>query len=186
MIAIGDVFSLGGGHSPRNDFDRRRTGPAADHRVEIRASFILFPVRVIDQIVDRPVDRFERDFLRHAGNRDPPCLLPDGGLVPAGVLSVVGTHIKGIANDNRPNPCWRSICFAIFTERRNMKIIGISDFAQFLFRPCSHCFSPLFYPLTCGIAHQSLSPAIRLLCRPQLLSRQYGSSRSSAPHHANV
>ena len=73
----------------RHDLDCRRAGTCADHRAEIRAAMVLRPVGIVDEFVDRAVDRLEGDFLRHAGSSDPPRFLPHRGLVPARVLPVV-------------------------------------------------------------------------------------------------
>src|SRR4051794_19293812 len=75
----------------RHDLDGCGAGACADHRAEVRAAVALRPVRVVDAVIDRPLDRLEGDFLRHAGGRDPPCLLPYHRLVPTRLLPVVGT-----------------------------------------------------------------------------------------------
>jgi hypothetical protein len=46
----------------RHDLDCRGAGTCGDHRAEIRAATVLRLVGVIDPVVDRPVDRLERDL----------------------------------------------------------------------------------------------------------------------------
>src|SRR6266851_8978751 len=80
----------------RRDLDCRGSGAGADHGAQVRAATILRAVSVIDAIVDRPIDRLEIDFFRHAGGYDPPRVLPHCSLIPARNLPVVAAHIEGI------------------------------------------------------------------------------------------
>ena len=89
---------------PRRDLDCRGAGACADQRVEIRAATVLRLVGVVDKVVNRPVDRLEADFLRHAGGSDPPRLLPHRSLVPTRVPPVVGAHVEVFADRDGPDP----------------------------------------------------------------------------------
>src|SRR3954449_3930328 len=100
-----------------HDLDGRGAGAGADHRAEIRAALVLRPVGVVDEVVDRPVDRLERDFLRHAGGSDPPRLLPHRSLVPTRALPVVGTHVEGVADCDGPDPRRGAVRYPVLTER---------------------------------------------------------------------
>src|SRR6516165_7102234 len=78
------VFRLCGAMGfTRGDFDRCGAGPGPDHGAEVRAVTVLRLVGLVDAVVDRPVDRLERDFFCQAGGRDPPRFLTHRGLVPA-------------------------------------------------------------------------------------------------------
>ena len=101
----------------RHDLDRREPGACADHRAEVRAAAVLRPVGVVNEVVDRPIDRLEGDFLRHAGGSDPPRLLPHRGLVPSRVLPVIGAHVEGVADRNGPNPRRGAVRHPVLTER---------------------------------------------------------------------
>src|SRR5262249_38661669 len=77
----------------RHDFDRGGASACADHRAEVRAAAVLGPVGIVDEIVDRPVDRLEGDLLRPAGGDDPSGLLAYRGLVPTRILPVIAAHV---------------------------------------------------------------------------------------------
>src|SRR5579875_89848 len=120
----------------RHDLDGR--GASANHGAEIRAAFVLLPIRIVDTVVDRPVDRLEGDFSRHAGGSDPPRLLSHRSLVPAGFLPVVCPHVECIIDHDRPDPSRGAIGLAVLAEWRNVQVIGFSDPAEFVFRPRSY------------------------------------------------
>ena len=90
---------------------------------------VLHTVGVVNEVVDRPFDRLESDFLRYSGGNNPPGFVPHRGLIPARVLPVVGTHIEGIADRDGPNPRRGAIGYPVLTERRDVQVIGFSDLA---------------------------------------------------------
>ena len=102
---------------------------------------VLRPVGVVDEVVDWPVDRLEGDFPRYAGGSDPPRLLPHRGLVPTRILPVVAAHVEGVIDRDGPNPRRGAVRHPVLTERCDVQVIGLSDFVQFVFRPCGHSLS---------------------------------------------
>ena len=108
----------------------------------MRATIVLRPVGTVDEVVDRPFDRLEGDFLRNAGDYDPPYLLPHRSSIPTRGSPVVGPHVESVVDRNGPNSRRGAVCYAVLPQRRNVQIIGLSDLAQFVFLPCGHCCPP--------------------------------------------
>jgi hypothetical protein len=74
-------------------------------------------VGVVDEVIDRPIDRFEDDFFCHSGGDDPPGLLPDRGPIPTRVLPIVAAYEEGLVDRDGPNPRRCAVRHAILTER---------------------------------------------------------------------
>jgi AraC-like DNA-binding protein len=110
------------------DVNCRGAGASTDHRAEILAALVLRAVRVVDEVVHWPIDRLEGDFLCLAGGSDAPRLLPHSGLIPTGVLPVVGTYIKTVVDCYGPDPRRGAVGFAILTER--CRLIDLLDTPQ--------------------------------------------------------
>src|SRR5690242_10923621 len=110
-----------------HDLDCCGASACADHRLEIWAAMVLRPVRVVDEIVNRPVDRLEGDFLGYVSSSNPPCFLAHCGLVPTGLLPVVRAHVELVTDNDGPNPRWRPVGHTVLTERRYVHVIGLGN-----------------------------------------------------------
>src|SRR5260221_313384 len=155
---------------------------------------VLRPVGVVDAVVDRSVHRLEGDLLGHAGSDDPPRPLPRCGLVPTRVLPVVAAHVEGVVDRDRPYPRRGAVRHPILTERRDVQVIGLSDLAQIVFRPCDHCrfslktwLAPAQRPLS-GSSHSGYrAPSTLMLEEARSISRRSSgvSSTSAAPRFSS-
>src|SRR3974390_103794 len=73
--------------------DRRGARPCANHGIEIPTAPVLDSIGFVDPIVDGTIDRFECDFLRHAGGGDPSGFLAYRRLIPTRVPPAVGANV---------------------------------------------------------------------------------------------
>ena len=89
-----------------------------------RDCIVFRAVGVVDELVDRAIDALEQDFPSHAGDSDPPRLLPHRSLVPARSLTTVGAHVERFDDDDGPNPGRGAIGEAVLTERLILGPIG--------------------------------------------------------------
>src|SRR5205823_10603864 len=116
----------------RHDPDRGGARAGANHRLQISAAAVLGPIGIIDPIVDGTLDRFEGDFLRHAGGGDPPRLLAHRGLAPTRLPPIVAADVEGVVDRDGPDPRWSAVSHAILAERRDVQVIGLGDLTQYL------------------------------------------------------
>src|SRR5438105_7212408 len=85
--------------------------------VALGFTVVFRAVGVVDEVIDRPMDRFEGDFFRHSDGDDPPRLLLDRGPVPTRVLPIVAANEERVVDRDGPNPRRCAVRHAILTER---------------------------------------------------------------------
>src|SRR3954447_6069886 len=100
----------------RQDPNGCRPSAGTDHRVQVRTVRILRAIRVVDAIVHRTVNRFERDFLCHTAGTNSAGLLLSGRLIPAVLLAVVAANVQAVIDNNRPDPRRRAVCHTVLAE----------------------------------------------------------------------
>src|SRR5215469_1934119 len=101
----------------RGDLHGCSAGPCSDHRGEVGTALVLRTVSVVDPIIDGSVDGFKVNLFGDACGRDAARLLTQSGLIPSGLLSVVGAHVECVIEDHRPNPSGSAIGFSVVAER---------------------------------------------------------------------
>ena len=100
-----------------HDFHGGGACSCADHRFQVRTRAVLGPIGRINAIVDRTINGFKNDLLSHARRVDSADPLMHCCLMPAGLHSVVATHIEVTVNRNRPDPSRRAVRMAVVTKR---------------------------------------------------------------------
>src|SRR5687767_6279418 len=128
------------------DSDGRRARSGADHGRQILALAVFHPVGVVDPVIDRSFNRLEGDFPCHARCNDPSGLLTNRGLIPAGFLTMITTHIERTIDHDLPDPSWGAIGDTVLAKRCDLQIVDLIDLRKLVLGPC-HC-RPLL------VAHQ--------------------------------